>query len=164
MRTPRSRTASTITLLFLAGGALVVVLAVVAVVRDVRDDAAWAAVVLGLAIATWGIWFHGLVGDAATTADASDAVADRAVRADAADPQAPSGAAGTRPRSAGPLGTAAIAGIIGAGGYWLLRGPLDRGVPEAVVVAVITFALWLLNRGVDAVVRRRQAGGAVDGR
>lgn len=135
MPTPRSRTAAAITLLFLVAGAVVVVLAVVAVARDVRDDAAWAAIVLGLAVAAWGVWFHGITDDT------------------------------PRPR-ADRLGTVAVAGIIAAGAYWILRGPLDRQVGEAAVVATITFGLWLVNRALDARIRRRraeqadQAGGA----
>ena len=143
MRAPRSRIASAITLLFLVGGALVVVLAVVAVARDVRDDAAWAAIVLGAALAAWGVWFHRL---ADADADADDTIAGTVPEADP-----------TPTPHSGLIGTAAIAGIIVAGGYWLLRGPLDRGVAESVVVAVIVFGLWLLNRSLDARIRRRRA-------
>ncbi|WP_420368622.1 hypothetical protein [Curtobacterium sp. L1-20] len=151
MRTPRSRIAAAITLLFVVGGVVVVVLAVVGVVRDPRDDAAWAAVVLGAAIAAWGVWFHGLgADDAATTDDAGTAAAGTAGTAGAPDVR-PAGRPGAH-----VLGTAAVAGIVGAGGYWLLRGPLDRGVAEAAVVAAITLGLWLLGRSADAVSRRRR--------
>ena len=149
MRAPRSRIASAITLLFLVGGALVVVLAVVAVARDVRDDAAWAAIVLGVALAAWGVWFHRL-------ADA-DADADADARSEVGTPGTVPEAERTPAPQSGLIGTAAIAGIIVAGGYWLLRGPLDRGVAESVVVAVIVFGLWLLNRSLDARIRRRRA-------
>lgn len=145
MRAPRSRIASAITLLFLVGGALVVVLAVVAVARDVRDDAAWAAIVLGMALAAWGVWFHRL----------ADADAD--ARSEVGTPGTAPEAERTPAPQSGLVGTAAIAGIIVAGGYWLLRGPLDRGVAESVVVAVIVFGLWLLNRSLDARIRRRRA-------
>jgi uncharacterized membrane protein len=145
VRAPRSRIASTVTLLFLVGGALVVVLAVVAVARDVRDDAAWAAIVLGVALAAWGVWFHRLT-DTDTDTDTDAADADPATEPDRA-PTARSG----------PLGTAAVAGVIVAGGYWLLRGPLDRGVAESAVVTAITLGLWLLNRSLDVRIRRRRA-------
>ena len=147
MRAPRSRIASAITLLFLVGGALVVVLAVVAVARDVRDDAAWAAIVLGVALAAWGVWFHRL----------ADADADADARSEVGTPGTVPEAERTPAPQSGLIGTAAIAGIIVAGGYWLLRGPLDRGVAESVVVAVIVFGLWLLNRSLDARIRRRRA-------
>lgn len=129
-------------LLFLAGGLAVVLSAVVAVVRDVRDDAAWAAIVLGLALGAWGVWFHRLGAEDDTDgADAEGAAAER---------------------GSGPVGTAALAGVIGAGGYWLARGPLDRTVAEAVVIVGITVGLWVLNRSLDATIRRRRAAGQTD--
>lgn len=137
----RSRIAAAVTLTFLVGGTAVVVLAVVGVVRRIDDDAAWAALVLGLALAAWGLWFHRL-------GDRDDDAGDR----DDAAPDTRATDAGVRD----PLGTVAIAGIIAAGAYWLLRGPLDRTVAEAAVVAAITLGLWAVNRGVDAVVRRRR--------
>lgn len=157
----RSRLSAAITLLFLVGGAVVVVLAVVAVARDVRDDAAWAAVVLGVALVGWGVWFHRLgvdvaeesgpratePGTPATPATLAGAPGDAA--AEQSHPAA----------TADPVGTAAVAGVIAAGGYWLVRGPLDRGVAESAVVAAIAFGLWLLNRSLDARIRRRRAGG-----
>lgn len=145
MPAPRSRLALAILLLFLAGGLAVVVFAVVAVVRDVGDDAAWAAIVLGLALGAWGVWFQRLGAEDDTegpTADATDGAPAE--------------------RRSGPVGTAAVAGVIAAGGYWLARGPLDRTVAEAVVIVAITVGLWVLNRSLDATIRRRRAAGQID--
>lgn len=130
MRAPRSRTALVVTITAAAVGAAIVVLAVVALVHDVRDDAAWAALVLGAAVAAWGLWFHGLSG----------------------------GDADRRPRVA-VTGVAATAGILGGGAYWVLRGLLDRTVAEALVVTAIVLGLWALNRTVEAGNRRRRAAG-----
>ncbi len=138
MHPPRSRTADAITLGFLVVGLAVIVLALVALVRDVRDDAAWAAVLLGLGVGVWGLWFRRL---------GTDDAADEA----------------TLNRSAtGRIGTVAIVVVIAGGAYWLLRGALDRTVAEAVVVTGITLALWMVNRVVDAQIRRRRAAGEAD--
>ncbi|WP_288468658.1 hypothetical protein [uncultured Curtobacterium sp.] len=138
MHPPRARTADAITLGFLVVGLAVIVLALVALVRDVRDDAAWAAVLLGLGLGVWGLWFRRLGTE------------------DAADEATPN-------RSAtGRIGTVAIVGIIAGGAYWLLRGTLDRTVAEASVVTGITLALWLVNRVLDAQIRRRRAAGDTD--
>lgn len=138
MHPPRSRTADAITLGFLVVGLAVIVIALVALVRDVRDDAAWAAVLLGLGVGVWGLWFRRL---------GTDDAADEA----------------TLNRSAtGRIGTVAIVGVIAGGAYWLLRGALDRTVAEAVVVTGITLALWMVNRVVDAQIRRRRAAGEAD--
>lgn len=130
MRAPRSRTALVVTITAAAVGAAIVVLAVVALVHDVRDDAAWAALVLGAAVAAWGLWFHALSG----------------------------GDADRRPRVA-VTGVAATAGILGGGAYWVLRGLLERTVAEALVVTAIVLGLWALNRTVEAGSRRRRAAG-----
>ncbi len=138
MHPPRSRSADAITLGFLVVGLAVIVLALVALVRDVRDDAAWAAVLLGLGLGVWGLWFRWL-----GTEDAADEA--------------------TSNRSAtGRIGTVAIVGIIAGGAYWLLRGTLDRTAAEASVVTGITLALWLVNRVLDAQIRRRRAAGDTD--
>lgn len=138
MHPPRSRTADAITLGFLVVGLAVIVIALVALVRDVRDDAAWAAVLLGLGVGVWGLWFRRL---------GTDDAADEA----------------TLNRSAtGRIGTVAIVVVIAGGAYWLLRGALDRTVAEAVVVTGITLALWMVNRVVDAQIRRRRAAGEAD--
>ncbi|MGW8432198.1 hypothetical protein ACWGJ9_13995 [Curtobacterium citreum] len=138
MHPPRSRTADAITLGFLVVGLAVIVLALVALVRDVRDDAAWAAVLLGLGLGVWGLWFRRL-----GTEDAADeATSNRSAK--------------------GRIGTVAIVGIIAGGAYWLLRGALDRTAAEASVVTGITLALWLVNRVLDAQIRRRRAAGDTD--
>ncbi|PZF58267.1 hypothetical protein DEJ23_05115 [Curtobacterium sp. MCSS17_008] len=138
MRAPASRLALIITLLFLAGGALVVVLAVVVLVRDGRDDAAWAAVLLGAGVAAWGLWFHQLTDEEHTPAGA--------------EPQA------ARNR----VGTVAMVAVLAGGAYWTVRGPLDRTVAESLLVTAIVLGLWALNRGLDARIRRRRAASEVD--
>lgn len=130
LRAPRSRSALVVTLVAVAVGALIVVLAVLAVVRNVRDDAGWVALGLGVAIAVWGLWFHALL----------DGVGDG------------------RPATA-VTGVVATAVILGGGAYWLLRAPLDRSVAEALVVTVIVLGLWTANRLVDAATRGRRAAG-----
>jgi hypothetical protein len=132
---PSSRLALVVTLLSLAGGALVVVFAVVALVRDVGDDAAWAAALLGVGLAAWGLWFHQLT-------DEDDA------------------ATGVEPRAARhPVGTLAMVAVLAGGAYWMMRSTLDRTMAESLLVTVIVLGLWALNRGFDARTRRRAARG-----
>lgn len=131
---PASRLALVITLLFLAGGAVVVVLAVAALVRNAGDDAAWAAVLLGVGLAAWGVWFNQL-------SDHDEA------------------AGATEPRSVrSPVGVVALVAVLAGGAYWMLRGALDRTVAESLLVTAIVLGLWVLNRGLDARGRRRAAG------
>lgn len=132
---PASRLALAITLLFLAGGAVVVVLAVAALARNAGDDAAWAGVLLGVGLAAWGVWFNQL-------ADQDEA------------------AGGNEPRSVrSPVGVVALVAVLAGGAYWILRGALDRTVAESLVVTAIVLGLWAVNRGLDARTRRRAAGG-----
>lgn len=135
MHAPSSRLALMITLLFLAGGALVVVFAVVALVRDVGDDAAWAAALFGAGLAAWGLWFHQL----ADEDDASTGAERRAARH--------------------PAGTLAMLAVLAGGAYWVMRSALDRTMAESLLVTAIVLGLWALNRGVDARTRRRAARG-----
>lgn len=127
-----------ITLGFLVVGLAVIVIALVALVRDVRDDAAWAAVLLALGLGVWGLWFRRL----GTEDAAEEATSNRS--------------------STGRIGTVAMFGILAGGAYWLLRGTLDRTVAEAVFVTGTTLALWLVNRVLDAQIRRRRAAGETD--
>jgi hypothetical protein len=135
-----SRLALAITLLFLAGGALVVVVAVVALVRDAGDDAAWAAALFGAGLAAWGLWFNQL-----------------------ADEDEDGASTGAEPRAArSSIGTLAMVAVLAGGAFWVLRGPLDRTLAESLLVTAIVLGLWALNRGLDARIRRRRAAGEVD--
>jgi len=141
-----SRLSTVITLVVMIGALVVVVSAVRALVVEVGNDAAWAAVLAGLALAAWGLHFH-LLG--------SSAPEDETDEQDESAGAAPSRRGRTRTER---LGAAAVSVLVASGAYWFLRAELDRTVTESVVVTGIVLGLRLLNRYLDAVIRRRQGG------
>lgn len=119
----------------MVAGCAIVAFAVRALLRDPSDDAAWVAVGLGGLFVAWGIAFDRLPDDD------DDYDHDHEGR-----------------RVTGVLSTAMVA----TGAYVVIRA-IGRPVDTALVGALAWPAWRLVNRWLDAVIRRREARGEPDG-
>ncbi|OII23183.1 hypothetical protein [Curtobacterium sp. MCBA15_013] len=145
MSAPRSRSALVLLLTAVVAGCAIVVFAVLALLRDPSDDAAWVAVVLGGLFVAWGITFDRLPDD-----DDDD---------DDGDGDHHSHDQGWTPRR---LNAALSTGLTMTGAYVVIRA-LGRPVDTALVGALAWPAWRLVNRILDGVIRRRGARGEADG-
>jgi hypothetical protein len=132
-------------------GCAIVVFAVLALLRDPSDDAAWVAVVLGGLFIAWGITFDRLPDD-----DDGDGDGDHHEHDHDHDH---SHGQGWTPRR---LNTTLSTGLAMTGAYVVIRA-LGRPVDTALVGALAWPAWRLVNRFLDGVVRRRGARGEADG-
>jgi|GEM_PF-3364358 len=149
---PRSRLSIAVVLTMMLAGCVIVVFAARALLRDPTDDTAWVAVALGVAVVAWAVAFDRLSDE--TDGTPTDATTTDGTTTDGTDVPA------ARPRwtATGVLSTAV--GV--AGGYVVVR-MIGRPVDSALVGA-LTWPAWrLVNRAVDALVRRREGGGAAGG-
>lgn len=140
MSAPRSRASLVVLLTAVVAGCAIAVFAVLALLRDPSDDAAWVAAVLGAMFVAWGIAFDRLPDDD------HDHHGDH----DQDDHD--------RRRVTNILSTAMAA----TGAYVVIRA-IGRPVDSALVGA-LTWPAWrLVNRVVDGIVRRREARGEAGG-
>ncbi|SFF60919.1 hypothetical protein [Curtobacterium sp. YR515] len=142
MSAPRSRSALVLLLTAVVAGCAIVVFAVLALLRDPSDDAAWVAVVLGGLFVAWGITFDRIPDDDGDGDDDSDHHDQ-----------------GWTPRR---LNAALSTGLAMTGAYVVIRA-LGRPVDTALVGALAWPAWRLVNRILDGVIRRRGARGEADG-
>lgn len=124
------------------------VFAVLALLRDPSDDAAWVAVVLGGLFVAWGITFDRLPDDDGDGDGDGDGVDD----SDHHDQ-------GWTPRR---LNTTLSTGLAMTGAYVVIRA-LGRPVDTALVGALAWPAWRLVTRILDGVIRWRGARGEADG-
>ncbi|WP_156794850.1 hypothetical protein [Curtobacterium sp. BH-2-1-1] len=148
MSAPRSRSAIVLLLTAVVAGCAIVVFAVLALLRDPSDDAAWVAVVLGGLFVAWGITFDRLPDDD----DDGDGDGDL-------HHHDHSHGQGWTPRR---LNAALSTGLVMTGAYVVIRA-LGRPVDTALVGALAWPAWRLVNRLLDGVIRRRGARGEADG-
>ncbi len=133
----------------MVAGCAIVVFAVLALLRDPSDDAAWVAVVLGGLFIAWGITFDRLPDDDDGDGDGDHHEHDH----DHSHGQ------GWTPRR---LNTTLSTGLAMTGAYVVIRA-LGRPVDTALVGALAWPAWRLVNRILDGVIRRRGARGEADG-
>lgn len=136
----------------MVAGCAIVVFAVLALLRDPSDDAAWVAVVLGGLFVAWGITFDRLPDDDDDGAGDGD-------HQNHGHGQDQHRAPGWTPRR---LNAALSTGLAMTGAYVVIRA-LGRPVDTALVGALAWPAWRLVTRILDGVVRRRGARGEADG-